>query len=378
MTARRLSVLFALLFLNEVPQIFAYGPEGHQLIGAVADRLLTGTPTGAKVSRLLDGYTLREVAIIPDTIKQWDVKGLEDPTVQLYFSSHPQIAEQLRDFWQSNPPTYDAKPVRPSHRWFHYTDVPLADPLEKYASGKTGRSQWDIVHMMRYCIEILKGTRPENNPRGITKPIALILLAHLVGDIHQPLHVGAEYFTASGRPADPNKPGQTYPDEGGNSLRLQLKDPPPRNASKHPRLHGFWDTETVFANLPEFPPTMPKLERREKMDIAEIALSRKLAAQPPKHWRLPPEVPVEKYPEVWADEILPIARQAHLRLQFAHVQPTLDHESMVADGDAVERSMPDEFSYREWSAQVVLNEIHLAGWRLADLLRQTLNAAPSR
>ena len=36
--------------------------------------------------------------------------------------------------------------------------------------------------------------------------------------------------------------------------------------------------------------------------------------------------------------------------------------------------MRDGISYRKWSAQAVLNEIHLAGWRLANLLTQALEA----
>ena len=102
------------------------------------------------------GYTLEEAALMADTIKQWDKPGIDDPKVQRYFSSHPKIAEQLRAFWKANPPTTDEKSAVPSHHWFHYTDVPLVDD-EKYADGKAGRSQWDIVHMMRYRIEVLQG-----------------------------------------------------------------------------------------------------------------------------------------------------------------------------------------------------------------------------
>ena len=263
--------------LAAISSALAYGPEGHQTVGAIADRLLADTPTGAKVSALLDGYTLREVSIIPDTIKQWDKKGADDPTVDRYFSSHPKIAEQLRAFWKANPPNTDEKSPIPSHHWFHYTDVPLVDPPEKYRDGKAGRSQWDIVHMMSYCIAVLRGEEPETNARGITKPIAIILLAHFVGDIHQPLHVGAEYFDANGKPANPDKSGEIFPDEGGNSLHLELNEAPPPNASKHPKLHGFWDSDTVFANLPELPDTMPKEERRAKMDLAENDLAQELA-----------------------------------------------------------------------------------------------------
>ncbi len=374
----KFSFLIALFAaLTALPSARAYGPEGHQTVGAIADQLLAHTPTGAKVSELLDGYTLREVSIIPDTIKQWDKKGVEDPMVQRYFSSHPKIAEQLRAFWKANPPTYDEKSAIPSHHWFHYTDVPLAEPLEKYSDGKVGRSQWDIVHMMSYCIAVLRGDEPETNARAITKPIAIILLAHFVGDIHQPLHVGAEYFDASGKPANPDKPGEVFPDEGGNSLHLELNGTPPPNAAKHPKLHGFWDSDTVFANLPELPSTMPKPERRAKMDLAENELAQQLAGKEPAKWKLNRDVPLAKYPEAWANEIMPLAFAAHARLHFEQVQPKLDHEHMVADGIARERAMPDGLSYRKWSAQKVRNEIHLAGWRLADLLKQALSAAPA-
>ncbi len=339
------------------------------MIGAIADRLLAHTPAGAKVSALLDGYTLSEVAIIPDTIKQWDKLGIDDPRVQKYFSSHPKIVEQLRAFWKANPPTYDEKSPVPSHHWFHYTDVPLAGD-ERYGDGKAGRSRWDIVQMMRYCIAVLEGKKPENNERKITKPIAVILLAHFVGDIHQPLHVGAEYFDPAGHPANPDQARGTLPDEGGNSLRLRLADHRPHK--RLPKLHGFWDQDCVLANLPQFPEGTAKEERRMKMATAENALTNRLAEEEPGHWQLPSNLALDDYPEAWANEILPLARAAHHRLDYRSVRPKLDKEKMVAEGEAVERAMPDGLSYRQWSAQVVLSEMHLAGWRLADLLQKAL------
>ena len=68
---------------------------------------------GARVSELLDGYSLQEASIMADTIKQWDKPGIEDPKVQKYFSSHPKIAEQLRAFWKANPPATEEKPANP-------------------------------------------------------------------------------------------------------------------------------------------------------------------------------------------------------------------------------------------------------------------------
>ncbi|CAN5404757.1 hypothetical protein BH20VER3_BH20VER3_01340 [soil metagenome] len=365
---------FLTLLIAAILPAHAYGPDGHKIIGGIADRKLANTPAGARVAELLDGYTLAEVSIIPDTIKQWDKPGIDDPNVQKYFSSHPKIAEQLREFWIANPPTTDAKSAVPSHHWFHYTDVPLVGG-EKYADGQSGRSQWDIVHMMRYCIAVLQGTEPEENARKITKPIAVILLAHFVGDIHQPLHVGAQYFDAQGHPVNPARLAESFPDEGGNSLRLKLT----RDVVQHkrdPKLHSFWDGHAVLANLPQFPDTMPKAERQAKMDAAQKELIDRLAREEPKNWKLPANFPVTEYPETWANEILPLAGQVHERLRYQNVRPKLDHEKMVADGEVVEQATRDGLSYSKWSARVVLDEMDRAGWRLADLLAKAL--APAR
>ncbi|HEY1584013.1 MAG TPA: S1/P1 nuclease [Chthoniobacterales bacterium] len=366
---KRLSAFVLFLSLALGSRSLAYGPDGHKIIGAIADQRLAQTPTGARVAQLLDGYTLEEISIIPDTLKQWDKPGVEDPKVQRYFSSHPKIAEQLREFWKANPPTTDEKSALPSHHWFHYTDVPL-EGAEKYGDGKVGRSEWDIVHMMRYCIAVLQGTKPENNERKITRPVALILLAHFVGDIHQPLHVGAQYFDAKGNPVNPDKVTESFPDEGGNSLRLKLAGATPRR--HEPRFHGYWDAETVMANLPQFPDSMPKEARQQQMAAAGKALTNRLAKDEPKDWRPPASLTPIEYPEAWANEILPLAREAHSRLRYQNVRPKLDHENMIADGEVAEAPARDGLSYRKWSGQIVLREMHKAGWRLAYLLEKIL------
>jgi hypothetical protein len=100
---------------------------------------------------------------------------------------HPLIESQLLEFFKANPPTsHNPDMLPPNHHWFHYTDVPVAGNAS-YLSGSTGRSQWDVVHLIPFCINVLRGKMPENNDCKITKSIAVILLAHYVGDIHQPL-----------------------------------------------------------------------------------------------------------------------------------------------------------------------------------------------
>jgi hypothetical protein len=81
---------------------------------------------------------------------------------------------------------------------------------------------------------------------------------------------------------------------------------------------------------------------------------------------------IDSYAEIWADEILPITREAHARLEFRHVKPALDTDRIVAAGEAIEKPAPGQTLYRTWASGVVRDELHKAGWRLADLLEKIL------
>ncbi|HEY2124784.1 MAG TPA: S1/P1 nuclease [Chthoniobacterales bacterium] len=360
------------LFLPRV--LLAYGPTGHQIVGAIADERLAHTPTGQQVTALLDGLTLEKASVIPDEIKGWDKKGADDPNI-FHYSAHPKIDAQLRDFWRANQPTHDMDSAAPSHHWFHYTDVPVDHP-EKYSDDGAGRSKWDIVHMIGYCVDVLQGRIPEENERKITKPVAIILLAHYVGDIHQPLHVGAEYFTDKGQAVDPAREKTALGDEGGNTVELRLTNDPLSGRLPHTKkLHGFWDLDTVNALLPEVPETMPKEQRYAIIDPAKEKLARAMAAEEPKDWKLPAGVEVRRSGEIWADEILPLAREAHERLTFNNVHALKQEDRVVAAGDAEEKPVKDAPGYKDWAAKVVRQELHKAGWRLADLLTQALAPA---
>ena len=352
------------------PIAFAYGPVGHQIVGAIADEKLAKTPAAEKIAALLDGLTLEGVSTYPDEIRGWDKAGPDDPNT-FHFSRHPKIDAALREYWHANPPTKDLNSPTPSHHWFHYTDVPVAD-AEKYGDGQAGRSKWDIVHMIPYCIGVLKGEVPEDNPRKITKTMAVILITHFVGDIHQPLHVGAEFFDKEGHPANPDKKPDLIEDQGGNTLTLNLTSGG-TEATRHAKFHYYWDSETVAANLPPMPDTLSKEEKRAKVDAAKKDLVNDLVAHEPKDWKLPSNIALKDYAEAWANEIMPIARDAHNRLEFREVAPKqMDDGSVAAVGFLDEKKSADGVSYYDWSARVVRQELAKAGWRLADVLEQAL------
>src|SRR5437763_261386 len=59
----KLAIAFFALFILQNAN--AYGPVGHEIIGAIADEKLAHTPAGAKVAALLDGITSDKASTIP-------------------------------------------------------------------------------------------------------------------------------------------------------------------------------------------------------------------------------------------------------------------------------------------------------------------------
>src|SRR5262245_48824174 len=145
--------------------LLAYGPLGHEIVGAIADERLANTATAIKVYALLNGIRLEKAALIADEIKEWDKKGVDDPR-SFRYSRYRNLGGQLRDFWRANQPTRDPSAPGPSHHWFHYTDIPVM-PAQRYRDGAIGRSKWDIVHMIPFCIDVLQSRVSEQNERKI-------------------------------------------------------------------------------------------------------------------------------------------------------------------------------------------------------------------
>src|SRR5207247_9356790 len=113
----RHSLLLAIsCILSSTTVAQAYGPLGHEIVGAIADERLAGTPTAAKIAVILDGFSLEKAAVIADEIKGWDKKGVDDPR-SFHYSAHGKVDMQLRDFWRANQAILDSTPPAPAHKW---------------------------------------------------------------------------------------------------------------------------------------------------------------------------------------------------------------------------------------------------------------------
>jgi hypothetical protein len=172
---------------------------------------------------------------------------------------------------------------------------------------------------------------------------------------------------------DPDKDKTALPDEGGNSFTVELRDEPRRGRGiRKKKFHGFWDNDSVNGLFSQVPGTLPKKEIDAQIAPLKHQLVHDLATHEPRNWQMPSNVSVDDYAEIWANEILPIAQEAHARVDFRHVKPLLDEDRIIATGEAIEKPASDQNLYRAWATAVVREELQKAGWRLADLLEKIL------
>jgi len=179
----------AALALVPAPAL-AWGKTGHRVVAAIADRQLSGL-TRAHVRELLGGAeSLDEAATWPDDMR-----------------SAPGA------FWQ--------KTATP----WHY--VTLNGIVYDHAP-----SEGDALE----ALAKFRATLQDPNASLADKQLALRFIVHLVGDLHQPLHVGK------------------CCDKGGNEVKVTW-------FGKPGNLHSAWDSQLVDEEQLSFTELAAKLER---------------------------------------------------------------------------------------------------------------------
>ncbi|MGD1019468.1 MAG: S1/P1 nuclease [Verrucomicrobiia bacterium] len=122
-------------------------------------------------------------------------------------------------------------PFRGWYRVWHYIDIGCAtnDPDVLSNPPALSKTNGNVVVALPYCVNLIKTKQFDTLVPN--ESVAMALVMHFVGDIHQPLHTTARY--------NPNpKPDDQYKDDaGGNGVSLAnfVDTPWP------PNLHTFWD-----------------------------------------------------------------------------------------------------------------------------------------
>lgn len=221
---------------------WAWGAQGHQYVGGVTERMLQ-PEAFAKMNRLLAntggyGVNLGVAAVWADCIRDVEKKpngdfvyqpGPRTPRACNYFNT-PAGRARMEDYARRNWTNcdYGSQGCAAS---YHF--VNLALQRDRYVQWIAGTNDHDVVHAVNAAIAKLEG-RPVPAPFSIKDDTeALLLLAHFVGDLHQPLHVGSVYLRQDGSIADPDAAGGgsgIFMTRGGNSLEFGSSN-----------MHSDWD-----------------------------------------------------------------------------------------------------------------------------------------
>jgi hypothetical protein len=304
-------------WLNLIGTALAYGPAGHEAVGTIAERYLEGSRALKEVRSLLHkDESLARATTWADRAK----------FPEKYLSA------EMKEFVTNNP----------EHHSYHYCDVPFQQTT--YRLGLTGTHTRDIVHILEICIRVLQAPEDSSeNPLKINKRIALMLIAHLVGDLHQPLHVGCSYVDEENRFVDPETGAKGQLDAGGNYFHIKTRS--------GTALHGYWDTQTV------------KLAREHLGTEDFPALLVKNSPSKPE-WDA--QGPVDTWPTQWATATLGLSK-----ICFQDIVPR--DRFLVPKSEKHEEhfewiiTLPP--SYPDRARDVVEVELSKAGYRLAVLLK---------
>jgi hypothetical protein len=326
----------------------AWDYPGHRIVGAIADIVMSAQYPKAydKVKALLatkdaDGKpverTLSQVAVFPDCAK---------PNSEQY-CGRPS-SEEEKAYTRHN-----------SHHYsYHYTDVPLGQST--YVPFGPGTEEYDVVQMINYIVKQLNAKPPKDKPKlqgvSLSDGEAVWLLAHLVGDIHQPLHVGGIYFdknTCASR-ADPNLVmggmANVASTTGGNDIALSAVAPATPPAGQ---LHLFWDATAVDGAM-----------QADGFSGAEQEFAKSLAVATPANWQTAGEP--ETWAQKWATEIMPMAVEAH---DHAKIAITLNERKVSETGKvSCTWTATIKPEYSKWANDQARVQIRKAGFRLAALL----------
>ncbi|SHJ85650.1 S1/P1 nuclease [Pseudozobellia thermophila] len=177
-----------------------WSKTGHRTVGQIAEKHLSRKAKRA-IGNLLQGQSLARVANFGDEIKS--------DTLYRKFSA------------------------------WHYVNLPADAKYTDIEPSKYG----DIVIGIEKCIQILK----DKGSSAADKAFYLKMLVHLIGDLHQPMHVGRAE------------------DKGGNTIQLQW-------FNKGTNLHRVWDSHMIDdygMSYTELAGSLPKLDKAKVKAIQQ-------------------------------------------------------------------------------------------------------------
>ena len=276
-----------------------WGVTRHELIARVAKKLIK-PGTAERIRQVL--------------------KSLED---QGFSASLPDLAAWADDTKYRGPQEGDDKDTKEflldpinENRWkWHFVNLPLN--AERYSRElyPTLTYEEDVVQITKQVVRVLQG-----DSERFSQINAMRLVIHMIGDLHQPIHVGCGYFDHSGAVAKLIFDPETIvhkgleSDEGGNKLKLPVDNNPSlheywdsRLGGPHPDISGFEGDEAIITNelKEEFSDKLLHMIQEDPQLMSADATAEAFDDSSPEDWI-----------EEWANESLTAAREAYKSLSI--------------------------------------------------------------
>jgi hypothetical protein len=179
-------------------QVIGWGTTGHRTIGLIAESHLT-SKAKKKITQLLDGSSIAYASNWMDDIR--------------------------------SDPAYNH-----THDW-HWVTIPDGKTYAEAEKNPNG----DIIQTLTRLIAELKSHSLDTQ----TESAHVKMLIHLVGDIHQPLHVGNEN------------------DQGGNEVKVKW-------FGQNTNLHSVWDSRIIDSKKFSYSELAKELDKVTPTEISRL------------------------------------------------------------------------------------------------------------
>jgi S1/P1 Nuclease len=354
----------------------AWDYQGHEMVGAIADRILADDAAYANARKNVQeilGFTLQVAAPWPDCVRSVvhkDDRGVNDQAKFTYLPDylHPEYRippcepfetklksakispEQTRieDYAKRNwyNCTYIAGAPGGCHLAFHFADVAIQ--RDGYDRRYVGTSDHDVVSAINACIAVLQGRPTAPAPFSIKdKKEALFLLAHFVGDLHQPLHVGAVYLDPKGgERVDPDPIGIDPETETAGGNLIEDEKPSPKGEKRN--LHAEWD------EIPEKWGLVPDPAMLEQANTELTTLT---------------PGPINGWAAIWASETVKQAQEAFDGLTFSPCPPPPPSSSSCERPHKWIVHFKDRDAYERKAEKIKQTQLAKGGAHLAQILK---------
>ena len=236
---RRLLVFLTLVAMSfqSGQTLLAWNDLGHMVVARIAYEQLSESER-ASVNGLLRHHPHYHEILVKDCPPD----AREEEWVFLRAATWPDHVRPPRT--GTREPVHSHPIYRFHHPTWHYanfeyragqreTTLP-SRPLPHQPLPHNAADQTDIIEQIDHSYMIIRGLEPEHSEPETTlspaedRAVRLCWLFHLIGDIHQPLHVATL--------VDDRIPALMHGDEGGNKISVRL------NHNSEPRkLHAIWD-----------------------------------------------------------------------------------------------------------------------------------------